>query len=111
MKTQTPASNDFNPVEMLKGLSVPGVDVGALIDSQKRNLEALAEATRVSLEGLQAVAKRQEEMLRNAAGEIQAAASELKSPEKYAEFATTIAKKSLDQARELAELVAKANRD
>src|SRR5690242_16910000 len=49
---------------LLGDLKVPGVDVEAVMASQRRNLEALSEANKLAVEGLQAVAKRQAEIFR-----------------------------------------------
>ena len=48
---------------MLTQYKLPGVDIGKLIAAQQRNLEAVAEANRVAVEGIQALAKRQVEVV------------------------------------------------
>lgn len=101
----------FAPGELFEGLSVPGVDLVALLASQKKNLEAIVEANRAVAEGLRAVARRQEELVREAVTEIQTAARELKAPDELARFSAQVAQKTMDQAREIGELVAKANRE
>ena len=47
----------------LKQYKLSAVDLDSLVASQKKNLEALTSANRVAFEGLQAVAKRQAEIL------------------------------------------------
>lgn len=110
MKTANPFQN-FVPADLFKNLNVPGVDMEALIASQKKNIDAIVEANKLAVEGLQAVAKRQEELVREAVNEIQAAAREVKTPDKLATFTADVAQKALDQTREIGEMVAKANKD
>ena len=47
----------------LKDYRLPGIDVDAVVASQRNNVEALANASRAAFEGAQAVAKRQAEIL------------------------------------------------
>lgn len=110
MKTQT-APNAAAPAEFLKNLPLPTLDLEALVATQKRNLDAAVEAHRVATEGIKAIAARQEEIVKGAVGELQNLGRELKTPEKYVELATAMARKSFDQVREVAELAAKANKD
>lgn len=111
MKTQNATTPAFAPAEILKSFHLPGVDVEALMASQKKNLDAIVEAQRVAVEGMQTVARRQEEIVRGAFEEVQKVAKAAKSPEAYLTLATEMARKSLDQVREIAELTAKANQD
>ncbi|MFT4243191.1 MAG: phasin family protein [Acidovorax sp.] len=50
--------------KMAQQFKLPGVDVSALIEWQRKDLEALAEANRQAYEGMQALAQRRAEMLR-----------------------------------------------
>src|SRR5512147_2975673 len=47
----------------LKDYKLPGIEVEAVVASQRKNVEALAHASRAAFEGAQAVAKRQGEIL------------------------------------------------
>ena len=47
----------------LKDYRLPGIDLDAVVASQRNNVEALAKASRAAFEGAQAVAKRQAEIL------------------------------------------------
>src|SRR5512147_1185258 len=47
----------------LKEYRLPGIEVDAVVASQRKNVEALAKASRAAFEGTQAVAKRQAEIL------------------------------------------------
>ena len=55
------------------GFTFPGFDVESLVAAQRRNLEALTQANQLAVEGIQAVARRQVEIARQAADEASAA--------------------------------------
>ena len=95
---------------------VPGVDSQALVEAQRKNVEAMTKANRVALEGVQAVAQRQAEILRQAMEASSKAVREMAAPGQPAEkFATqtTMVKEAYELAlsnmRELAEMSAKSN--
>ena len=112
----TKAVGEFSNI--LKQYKLPGVDVDAIVASQKKNLEALTSANRVAIEGLQAVAKRQAEILQETMNEASKAVDSLSKagspPEaaaKQAEVAKGAFERALSNMRELAELVTKANQE
>lgn len=95
---------------------MPGVDVNTLLSAQRRNMEALTNANRVAFEGIQAVAQRQAEILRQSMEEATKVASDLMTngtPEQRIAKQTEIAKIAMEKAlanmRELSEMVAKSN--
>ena len=95
---------------------MPGVDSKALIESQRKNVEAMTQANRVALEGLQAIAQRQVEILRQAMEETTKVVREMAKPGQPAEkiaTQTALVKEAyelaLANARELAEMGAKSN--
>ena len=57
----------------IKQFNLPGVDVESLVASQKKNLEAVTSANQVAFQGLQAVAKRQAEILQEVMNEASTA--------------------------------------
>jgi len=104
--------------KMLKQYKLPGVDMDSLVASQKKNLEALTGANRVAFEGLQAIAKRQGEILQETMNETSKAMDQLSkagSPQEVAAQQAQIAKSAFERAlanmRELAEMVSKANQE
>jgi phasin family protein len=104
--------------KMLGQYSLPGVNMDSLVASQKKNLEALTSANRVALEGLQAVAKRQAQILQETMSEASKAVDSLSkagSPQdvaaKQAELAKDAFERALRNMRELAEMVATANQE
>ena len=116
---------DFDPTKMvgelsnmLKQYKLPGVDVDAVVASQKKNLEALTTANRTAIEGLQAVVKRQAEILQetmNEASKAVDALSKAGSPAdvaaKQAELTKDAFERALGNMRELAEMVTKSNQE
>ncbi|RMD63800.1 MAG: phasin family protein [Alphaproteobacteria bacterium] len=95
---------------------LPGIDTKALFETQRRNLEAMTRANRVALEGLQAIAQRQVEILRQAMDEATKAVRELTKPGQPTEklvAQTELVKEAYELAlanlRELAEITAKSN--
>jgi phasin family protein len=116
---------EFDPTKMVGDLSnmmkqykLPGVDMDSIVASQKKNLEALTSANRAAFEGLQAVAKRQAEILQQTMNEASKAVDSLSkagSPSdvaaKQAELTKDAFERALANMRELAEMVSKANTD
>ena len=100
----------------LAGLNVPGVDMDALVASQRDNLEALGAANRAALEGAKAVGEWQARILQETMQALTAAASaraKVGTPQQMVATETELAKKAFETAvrsmRELAEIVTQAN--
>ena len=55
---------DMDFTKMMADYKVPGMDMDALMAAQRKNMEALSQANRLAYEGMQAVATRQAEILR-----------------------------------------------
>jgi len=109
-------ADEFN--KMVSQYKLPGVDTDALVASQRRNVEALTSANRAAFEGVQAIAKRQAEILQETMNEVATAfdaVSKSGSPQaaaaKQAELAKEAFEKALANMRELAEMVAKSNEE
>jgi phasin family protein len=101
--------------KMFGEFKAPGVDMQSVMTSQRKNIEALTQANKLALEGMQAVFKRQAEILKQSIEESAAATRELASGTaqdkmaKQTEIAKQAFEKALSNARELSEIVAKAN--
>jgi phasin family protein len=116
---------DFDPTKMadqfsklMKNYKLPGVDMDAVVANQRKNVEAVASANRVALEGMQAVVKRQVEILQETMNEaskaldsIAKAGSPQEAAAKQAELAKNAYERALSNARELAEMVSKAQQE
>jgi phasin family protein len=103
---------------MLKQYKLPGVDVDALVASQKKNVEAVVNANRIAIEGMQAMAKRQAEVFQEAMKEATQAVGSLSkatSPQdlaaKQTELMKTAFEKSVATMRELAEILTKSSQE
>src|SRR5688572_13689859 len=112
--------NPFFPeVDLTKVMAdfrLPTVDVEAVVASQRKNIEALTQANQLAVEGVQAVARRQVEIARQAVEEYTSLLRELSTPvapedrlAKQVDVVKGAMEKGLANARELAELATKAN--
>ena len=116
---------DFDPTKfteeftnMLKGYKLPGVDVDALVAGQRKNVEALTSANRTVFEGVQAIAKRQAEILQESMNEttkavdtLSKAGSPAEAAAKQAELVKGAFEAALANMREVAEMASKANEE
>lgn len=107
---------EFDVTKILADFKVPGVDVEAMLASQRRNIEAVTAANQLAVEGLQAVIRRQAEIVRASLEESSGYVNQLISagtPEekaaKQADLVKVAFEKALANARELSELIAKSN--
>ena len=57
--------------KLVEKFKLPGIDVEAIVESQKKDMEALAEANRQAYEGIKALAQRRNEILQEALVEWQ----------------------------------------
>jgi len=95
---------------------IPGIDSNIILESQRKNVEALAQANKVALEGMQAVFKRQAEILGTAMEEMQTVFKDISvsgEPQDKVAKQTDLVKdgveKALGNMRELAEMSGKSN--
>ena len=97
--------------KLIEKLKLPNLDIDALIDWQRKDMEALTEANRQASEGLKALVERRNEILRETLTEWQAAIKDATSAEamsKRAEAATQGMQKAMANFRELSEMEAQA---
>lgn len=102
--------------QMLKQFKLPGVDVSALVEWQRKDFEALAEANRQAYEGMKVLVERRTEIMRDAFTEWQAAMKEAANPAAFgpdavsrqAEAAKQSVESALSNFRELAQLETQA---
>lgn len=68
------ASKVFTQVEeLVEKLSVPGLDVKSLVEWQRKDFEALANANKLAYEGMKALSERRSEIIQDAFAQWQAA--------------------------------------
>lgn len=98
--------------------SIPGMDASALMESQKKNFEALVNANRKAAEGYQNLMRRQGEIMTETMQAVQEAVADLMKandgkelPKKQAELVEKTISRALKHMRELAQLTIDANGD
>jgi phasin family protein len=107
---------DLDFTKMATEFRMPGVDMEGVLASQRRNVEALSAANQLALEGVQAVMRRQAEIVRQMMDEARGIMTEMMSvgaPEekvaKQAELFKTTFEKTVANMKELSEMIAKSN--
>jgi phasin family protein len=97
--------------KMVEKFKLPGIDVNAIVESQRKDMEALAEANRQAYEGIKALAQRRNEILQEALVQWQDAMKDATGKDAMSKR-TEMAKKGVQQAianfRELAEMEAQS---
>jgi len=110
---------DTDVTKLMAEFKLPGVDMETVLATQRKNIEALTKANQLAIEGLQTVARRQAEILRAGFEEAQALAKDLfqgkASSEdrvgKQTEATKAALEKAFSNARELSEIVGKAQQE
>ena len=100
-----------NLKELIDKYHLPGVDVAALVDWQRKDMEALAEANRQAFEGIKALVDRRNEILQETLAHWQATVKDATSAEavsKQTEAVKQGVEKAVANFRELSELEAQA---
>jgi phasin family protein len=113
----TKNSGLFDVTKVMGDFRVPGIDLEAAVASQRKNIEALTQANQLAVEGVQAVMRRQVEITRQAMEDFSAMFRDFVQPNgspedrvaKQAEYSKQAIEKGLSHAKELTELVTKAN--
>src|SRR5258706_15769479 len=74
MSNGTPFGTPFVDVtKILEQFKLPGVDLHAVLEARRKDVEALTQANRIAYENMQALAKREAEILQQTMTEWQAA--------------------------------------
>lgn len=101
--------------KMFTAGKMPMVDVDAVTASQRKNIEAVQHANQVALEGFQAVARRQAEIVREASEEMQSFFKDLATVSvedrmaKQADAVKVLFQHAVANTNEIATMVQKAN--
>ena len=99
--------------QMMEQFKMPGVDVNALVEWQRKDLEALAEANREAYEGYKALIERRNEILQEALLGWQNNMQSMVDPNamaKQSEAAREGVQKAIENFRELTEMEAETRR-
>lgn len=110
-------SSPINPFAdlqtMMSQFSVPGVDLASVVESRRKDIDALVAANRAALETAQALAQKQTEMLMQAMQAIQQAARDAAGGDvtKISESARAAVEKAIGDMKELAQIAQSAQTD
>jgi phasin family protein len=107
--TSTPWLDDIK--KLTEKFQLPGVDVAALVDWQRKDMETLVEANRQAYEGVRTLIERRNEILQETLAQFQAAVKDATSSEaiaKQAEAGKQGVQQVLANIRELAEIEAQS---
>ncbi|MDR3451491.1 MAG: phasin family protein [Rhodoferax sp.] len=115
----TKDSNPFGDVtKMIEKFKLPGVDLSAIVEARRKDVEALVAANKAAYESMQALAHKQTEMLTQAMQGIQEAVKEaaagkggLPDPKKQTALARDAWTKTLADMKDMAEMARKAQAD
>ena len=115
MSEARPSFFDFDVTKMMTDFRFKPFDIEALMAAQRRNIEALSHANQLAVDGVQAVARRQIEMTRQALEDVSLWLREWAQPAsaeeriaKNTEYAKQMLEKSVNHGRELTQLATKA---
>lgn len=121
MAGKTNGTGEFDFAKMFSQFSqfkMPNVDASALLDAQRKNLEALSAAGKLASEGFQAIAQRQSELVRQGMEQsmsdvrtVMAESGVAAQAAKQAEVAKRNYQSTLTNVNELNEMILKANKD
>lgn len=107
---------DMDITKILGDFRAPGIDLEAIMNAHRKNLEAFTAAQQVIFDGMQAYARRYSEILRQTMEQTSAITSEMintGTPEekiaKQAEMMKASYEKALANLKELVEVVTKSN--
>ena len=100
----------FDLTELMSQFRLPGVDFAALVDRERKNIQALAEANRIAFEGSQRLIHRQAEILLETMKKVIADAGRVDAMSRM-ELAQEGFEKALANMRELAEMGAEYQRE
>src|SRR5262245_4887614 len=117
MKSDNPFAN-FDFARILGEFKLPQLDADQLMAAHKRNIDAVNRANALAFEGLQALARRQTELVSETIQEVRRATEEISAagaPEDKIAKQTEITKRGFENAlaaaRELAEMMARSQNE
>ena len=119
MMNETTPTNLFGDiVKLLEQYQLPGIDIAAIIEMRRKDIEALMTANRVALEGAQSAGQKQVELLRGTLDQLSsliqqatASGSMTEKTTKTGELVQQVLQRALENMRELAETAYKSQSD
>ena len=113
-KPETMFDMDFT--KMMAEFKLPQVDVEALVAAQRKNIETLSTANKLALEGMQAVAKRNMEIMQQSLADMTEAMKAIAAAEapqakaaKQAELLKSAYERAVGNMKEVADLIQNSN--
>ena len=100
----------FDFTKLMSQFRLPGVDFTALVDRERKNIEALVKANRIAFEGWQRLVRRQAEILQETMKKVVADAGQVDAM-KRTDLAKEGFEKALANMRELADMGSKSQRE
>ena len=98
--------------KMLEQFKLPGVDMSSIVESRRKDIEALAQANQVALKGVASIADKQAEFLQAVMADVAAKLKSVSEGGASSAMAMDVAKQSVDKAlaalRHLAETTTKS---
>ena len=99
----------------LESINLPGVDMSKILDAQRKNVEAITQANRIALEGVQSLMQRQAEIMQQSVEEatkmmqnFDPASDPTERVAQQTALAQQAFQQALDRMRELAEMANKS---
>jgi len=100
----------FDFTKLMSQFRLPGVDFAALVDRERKNIQALAEVNRIAFESWQRLVRRQAEILQETMKKVVADSGQVDAM-KRTDLAKEGFEKALANMRELAEMGSKSQRE
>jgi phasin family protein len=111
-------TNPFGDITQFMGqFKMPGVDMPALMEARRKDIEALVDANKAAFESMKALGAKQTEMFKEAMQGIQESAKSATSgvglgdPAKQAEVVRKACEKAIADMKELAEMTRQSQAD
>ena len=101
----------YDFTKLMSQFRLPGVDFTALVDRERKNIEAVVKANRIAFEGWQRLVRRQTEMLQETMKKVVADAGQEHAIAKRADLAKEGFEKALANMRELAEITTQSQKE
>ena len=119
MMNETTPTNLFGDiVKLLEQYKLPGIDIAAIIEMRRKDIEALMTANRVALEGAQSIGQKQVAIPRSTLDQLSsliqqatASGSMTEKTTKTGELVQQVLQRALENMRELAETAYKSQSD
>ena len=116
MDSTNPNSIFVEYKKVIGQFKLPGIDVGAILESRRKDIEAIAEANTTALAGVQSLAQKQSEILHTTLTELQSLVSRVSKSEAQpaantGEVVQQALQKALVDMQELADTAYRAQAD